>query len=1377
MKKYVFLSLIICLGMVFTLSGEQKTFNNPKTGESITMPRKGSSPADWKRYHDYQNSLYKTLGRIDRASGIHKGNRVRTLFYNYGTIGKPQTEPSLEWPIGSNEGYGFEFGVIVGSKVRVENGTYKHILSESLTGGDKSPGGASWGWEPLPGYNDPSRSDVAMSTSSDINQDGKPDSWPPAQTEDNKFWYSINDPEHEKYPGFYAWPGEYGHGVTTADEESYWIMNDYYNKEFNRTDFDYPSIEEDTSEDGTMDEIYHSDISDNFYYPDTTDMERGGIGLRAECRGYQWAHTLAQDCIFFIYEFTNVGTEDLDNAIFGMFGDPHVGGANDYSDDDASYDTKIDMVYAWDHDFQGETGYRPGYFGYKFLESPGEPNDGKDNDEDGMLNESMQDGIDNDGDWLAYEDYNGNGVWDEEEPLNDDLGTDGLGPKDGLKYPGPDEDGTQGNGQPDPGESNFDQTDLDEADQIGLTAFSVITYGAMSASNDEAFYNMMNSAIEDSNFAQNCDNVYLYSSGPIKLYPNNTRRFSIAVLFGYDQADLFHSAGIVQQIYNAGYRFVKAPEKPRVTSVAGDGEVTLYWDDRSEFSRDPVYGYDFEGYAIYRSTDYGFNDPFNITDAQGNPKLWEPIARFDIDNHISGPHEIEQTNGIHYYMGDNTGLQHSFTDTTVMNGRTYYYAVVAYDSGSVKNTVPPTECTKNIEKTVTGDIRLDDNTAMVTPQAPAAGYEKPDYTLSENNTEYGGTGKVNLEIIDPTEIKNDQDYKLQFLDTSNDTIDNDDDGKIDSLDIDELARNTVSYSLLNVTDPDNQKVLFENSQYLNGEDRNPYIDGLKIQVWNDEIEIDYENTGWVEGNCNYDLAIRVYKEGGGVAFPSDFELTVADQVVSQDALNNDCQFTMLDLTEQDTADYILFKSEKGKIIDETEIIPAVYLNGAPKGTWKYTFNSRTPSVQAMFRDNAGNLWFGSDGGGLTRYASQKWKRWESTNDGIESKVVTCFAESQKLSQADELKTVFIGTKSGLNLWNGYEMLNVQDLKLVNNHINALITDADGDVWAGTNEGIIFLRPGYQNQQTIENIQFTNQDSVPSNTITALYRDSENKIWIGTDAGISVYDNGNWSPTLENINVNDFVEWSGQVYVATDKGLYRGSQLENVGSTPISDNIIYALEEYQSALYVAVNGSDDIKGLYKTDDGSNFDHLSVASGELTDDDVISLYHDEITNKLYAGNINGLDYYSEDEGWASYNPEPGDRLRISTKKPFSHLDVYRFNTDAAQVAEEKAKKELDDIAVVPNPYVATAVWEPKPDFVTGRGERRIYFINLPNKGTIRIFTVNGELVKTIPIENNIFNGAVSWNLLNEDNLEIAYGVYVYHVETEDYGTKIGKFAIVK
>jgi len=41
----------------------------------------------------------------------------------------------------------------------------------------------------------------------------------------------------------------------------------------------------------------------------------------------------------------------------------------------------------------------------------------------------------------------------------------------------------------------------------------------------------------------------------------------------------------------------------------------------------------------------------------------------------------------------------------------------------------------------------------------------------------------------------------------------------------------------------------------------------------------------------------------------------------------------------------------------------------------------------------------------------------------------------------------------------------------------------------------------------------------------------------------------------------------------------------------------------------------------------------------------------------------------------------------------------------------------------------------------------------------------------------NGSISWNLVSEDGMEIAYGLYIYHVDAPDIGEYIGKFAVIK
>jgi len=58
-----------------------------------------------------------------------------------------------------------------------------------------------------------------------------------------------------------------------------------------------------------------------------------------------------------------------------------------------------------------------------------------------------------------------------------------------------------------------------------------------------------------------------------------------------------------------------------------------------------------------------------------------PFAQFDLNDGRNGYSE-QLVEGVAYYLGDDTGLTHTWTDTTVTNGQEYFYALTAYDYGS-----------------------------------------------------------------------------------------------------------------------------------------------------------------------------------------------------------------------------------------------------------------------------------------------------------------------------------------------------------------------------------------------------------------------------------------------------------------------------------------------------------------------------------------------------------------------------------------------------------------------------------------------------------------------------------------------------------------------
>ena len=298
-------------------------------------------------------------------------------------------------------------------------------------------------------------------------------------------------------------------------------------------------------------------------------------------------------------------------------------------------------------------------------------------------------------------------------------------------YTGSDPDGTEGNGIPDLQEPNFEFTDNDEIDQIGLTSFtSGGTGGIFVPTDDEDYWQTRIVPGMFTDAAAGFDISFTYGSGFFEIKPGESESFAIANLFGNDFDDILRNKRTMQRIYDGDFDFIKPPINPTLKATAGDGKVFLLWDDASERSRDPIYGKDFGMYKIYRSTDPFFNSIKTITDAFGNALLWEPIAQFDVIDGLVGPHPIPLLDlGVSYDMGNDSGLRHSFIDTEVDNGRTYYYAVVAVDKGydidffdrgiSEKESlepISPTESRKRIEVDILGNvISQERNVAVVVP--------------------------------------------------------------------------------------------------------------------------------------------------------------------------------------------------------------------------------------------------------------------------------------------------------------------------------------------------------------------------------------------------------------------------------------------------------------------------------------------------------------------------------------------------------------------------------------------------------------------------------------------------------------------------------------
>ncbi|MCK5703851.1 MAG: hypothetical protein KAI29_21985, partial [Cyclobacteriaceae bacterium] len=139
--------------------------------------------------------------------------------------------------------------------------------------------------------------------------------------------------------------------------------------------------------------------------------------------------------------------------------------------------------------------------------------------------------------------------------------------------------------------------------------------------------------------------------------------------------------------------------------------------------------------------------------------------------------------------------------------------------------------------------------------------------------------------------------------------------------------------------------------------------------------------------------------------------------------------------------------------------------------------------------------------------------------------------------------------------------------------------------------------------------------------------------------------------------------------------------------------------------------------------------------------------------------------------------GDVLTIMlTEYPYTDSDVYQFSIQGGTASDEDQAELFNKVNVFPNPLYG---------FNTLTGENGtapddpwVTFSNLPTEITIRIYSLSGQLLRTLNSADKSTPDSpfLRWDLLNENGLRAASGLYMAIVSSPLYGDKILKFTII-
>jgi len=842
------------------------------------------------------------------------------------------------------------------------------------------------------------------------------------------------------------------------------------------------------------------------------------------------------------------------------------------------------------------------------------------------------------------------------------------------------------------------------------------------------------------------------------------------------------------------------PPKPLLKAVPGDGKVFLYWDENAEkhydayldsIGRNPN---NFQGYKVYRATDPHFIDALRITDNLGNPNRLAPEVQFDLPNEITGYHPAS-IGGTRYFLGSDTGLQRTWLDEGLINGRTYYYAVVAYTSGDalpdfplpfdpqrtfLPNEIyiyPPLESEIDITVYSDGSVTTGVNAQKIVPRKRSIGSIDPVNPTVDRVSGTAG-GDISIEIMDPSELVAGANYNISFEDT------------VIITDDDVMLPVTKNFSLYNNT---TGQFVFEKHEDFSSLPL-PIRDGFQLSIVSagDTVQANADLTKWQTDRLDQLHSIDF---GISTRYPklADYRVEFEEQGVSRSL---EFSRTRAGITITFPAQDVNFR-----VFNETtgQEIPFAFSANVPRNLRKVNFINDTVGYTA---GDAGVVQKTTDGG----------QNWVPLQTGLPNNFLALHFINENIGVVVGIDGIILKTEDGGSSWSQKDSNTTQDLTDVVfvSELKGFITTWNGEILRTTDGGETWSASKISPSRLLS-ITFVTNDTGYATGFRHIFKTSDggnswievldvarvfNDIYfINENIGFAVGNAGRmqrtedggttWEEILPGTTFNlfgiGFTDERNGILISQNGLLFRtnDSGLTWIEDTSQADFDLYDLFIRGSNIWVV--GRNNLR-MRSNDSGlsfvtspfiNRFRSSILPNGNPIRDEIIFIEDFGTQTNVDTWRVR----LNPDLRGTSSDPQPGDVLQLVSVKPFTSADEFTFFIGADNVLAvdpESVKDQLEQIRVVPNPYLVSHLAE--PNLPQGH-VRQLHFTNLPAQCTIRIFTVSGRLVQTLNVNNSIDNDRYIWDMLTMDNLELSYGIYIYHVTAPGVGEKVGKFAVIK
>jgi len=295
------------------------------------------------------------------------------------------------------------------------------------------------------------------------------------------------------------------------------------------------------------------------------------------------------------------------------------------------------------------------------------------------------------------------------------------------------------------------------------------------------------------------------------------------------------------------------------------------------------------------------------------------------------------------------------------------------------------------------------------------------------------------------------------------------------------------------------------------------------------------------------------------------------------------------------------------------------------------------TVLCSFADKQGILWFGTQGGGVSKYDGKTFTNY-STSEGLSHNTVLCIVE-------DKSGNLWFGTDGGgVSRFDG---ISFTTFSTENGLASAIIRDIeeakDGKLWFATfGKGITILDPSKNSNDSGRFRYLNTTNGLIGDDIWAMSWDSKERLWIATDEnGIGMYDGKTCIrlPNNEKTEIHTraiFISKKNTLWIGTDQGEIAALDLSNIRTDfhalnyfknpdGMSDNSVKCFtEDKEGNIWIGVSEAGLIKAIEHLDQWS-FTNYSTLNG-LPNNSVTCLSKDLSENLWIGTDGGGISKYS-------------------------------------------------------------------------------------------------------------------------------------------------------